>query len=122
VRRLEREEANLGGALRMAKGSAVASIIAELEVAGGQLSAARDRLAAVSERKKPVRLTDKMVREAIADLTTMFDGAVFAERVSWVGSMFGSLVAFSDHVEGVWREGGLGPVSRSDDVSVWLRR
>jgi site-specific DNA recombinase len=124
VRRLEREEANVRDGLRHAKGSTMAAVMAELELAGNQLVAARTRMAESSELERPVILSDKMVQETLAQFTTILGGANFTERVAWVRSKFDYIEVFADHAEAHWRqeEESASGVIRSRDVTEWLRR
>jgi site-specific DNA recombinase len=129
VRRLEREEANLRDALRLARGSAMTALVAELEVVGDQLAAARSRLEAVSELVPYAPMTDAIVNETAATLKDLFESATFAEKVGWLRSAIERIdvdppTAGKPDTTGniVWRSGDLEAVSRSNDVYEWLRR
>ena len=96
--------------------------MAELENVATERAAARERLSTVAEREKPLRVTYKMVRDTPADLTSIIDGANFTGRVAWVGSESEYIEIPADHAETHWRSGDAEAVSRSTDVSSWLRR
>jgi len=82
VRRLEREEANLHAALRLATGGTMGSLMGALEAIATELAAARARLAAVNQRERMVKANPPMVAETLAKLQGIFATSNFVERVA----------------------------------------
>jgi len=121
VRRLAGAEANLRQALRQARGSAMVSLVAELDDVAAELRDAQERLVVASQIEKPLVMSDQLVRESLAQLKGILETATFAERVAWIGSEFDYINVLSDHAEAHWRAASE-TVSPSNDVGVWLRR
>lgn len=85
---------------------------------GGDQASIRE----VTER--PLRLTPKVVRQTIDEMTGILENAPLDTRVAWVRDLFERIDVDSreSHAVAVWKAATAEGVNRLDSVSEWLRR
>ena len=84
VRSLERQDANLRRALRTASVAAADRIPVELDAVAVELGEAKRRAEGIERESRPHRITTKLVRELIGQMTALLDHAPLETRVAWV--------------------------------------
>lgn len=124
VRRLEREDANLRRALRTATPRAAERIQLEVDTVADELSQAKARLDRLEEVQQPMRITPKLIRETIDEMSGLIEHAGLDTRVAWVRDLFDRIDVDSraEHAVAVWKATNDEGVNRSDSVTEWLRR
>ncbi len=124
VRRLELEDANLRHALRTATSRAAERIQLEMDTVADELAQAKARLERIEEVQQPVRITPKLVRDTIDEMTGLIEHAGLDTRVAWVRDLFERIDVDSreEQAVAVWKATNDEGVNRSDSVTEWLRR
>jgi hypothetical protein len=88
VRKLEQQDANLRRALRSAGPRAAERITLEIETVSAELAAAAARLNDLQVAERPLRITKKMVDDAIAQFEGILERAPLDTRVATVKGPF----------------------------------
>ncbi len=124
VRQLEREDANLRRALRTATPRAAERIQLEIDAVADELSQAKARLNRLDEVQQPMRITPKLIRDTIEEMSGLVEHAGLDTRVAWVRDLFERIDVDSreEHAVAVWKATNDEGVNRSDSVTEWLRR
>ncbi len=124
VRELERQDTNLRRALRTAGPNAAERISLEIETVAAELRQARLRLDQVDKVLQPMRITPKLVRDTIDDMTGLLEHAALDTRVAWVRDLFERIDVDGSEEKAVaaWKAPTGEDVTRLDSVSGWLRR
>lgn len=124
MRRLEHEDANLRRALRSATPRAAERIQLEIETVADELSQAQARLERIEEIQQPMRITPKLIRDTIDEMSGLIEHAGLDTRVAWVRELFERIDVDSreEHAVAVGKATNNEGVYRSDSVTEWLRR
>jgi len=124
VRRLEQQDSNLRRALRSPGPNAAERITLEIEAVAVELREATTSLSITEVTERPLRVTPKVVRQTIDEMTGILEHAPLDTRVAWVRDLFERIDADSreSHAVAVWKAVTHEGVNRLDSVSVWLRR
>ena len=124
VRRLEQQDANLRRALRSAGPNAAERITLEIETVAVELREATASFGATEVTERPLRITPKLVRQTIDEMTGILEHAPLDTRVAWVRDLFERIDVDSreSRAVAVWKAATDEGVNRSDSVSEWLRR
>jgi hypothetical protein len=95
-----------------------------MEAVSAELAEARARLQDVKRDERPVRITSKLVRETIDEMSGLIEHAGLDTRVAWVRDLFERIDVDSreEHAVAVWKATNDEGVNRSDSVTEWLRR
>ena len=124
MRRLEHEDANLRRALRSATPRAAERIQLEIETVADELSQGQARLERIEEIQQPMRITPKLIRDTIDEMSGLIEHAGLDTRVAWVRELFERIDVDSreEHAVAVGKATNNEGVYRSDSVTEWLRR
>jgi hypothetical protein len=124
VRRLEQQDANLRRALRSAGPNAAERITLEIEAVAVELREATTSLSITEVTERPLRVTPKVVRQTIDEMTGILEHAPLDTRVAWVRDLFERIDVDSreSRAVAVWKAATDEGVNRLDSVSEWLRR
>jgi site-specific DNA recombinase len=124
VRQLEREDANLRRALRTATPRAADRIQLEIDAVADEIAEAKARLDRLGEVQQPLRITPKLVRDTIDEMSGLLEHAGIDTRVAWVRDLFERVDVDSreERAVAVWKATNDEGVNRSDSVTEWLRR
>jgi hypothetical protein len=88
VRRHEREDANLRRALRTAGPTAAERIALEIDSVAAEIAQAESRLDQLEEIQQPLRITPKLIRDTIDEMSGLIEHAALDSRVAWVHDLF----------------------------------
>jgi hypothetical protein len=104
--------------------NAAERITLEIEAVAVELRGATTSLGATEVTERPLRVTPKLVRQTIDEMTGILEHAPLDTRVAWVRDLFERIGIDSreSRAVAVWEAATDEGVKRSDSVSEWLRR
>ena len=110
--------------LRSTGPNAAERITLEIEAVAVELRQATTSLGVTEVTERPLRVTPKLVRQTIDEMTGILEHAPLDTRVAWVRDPFVRIDVDSreSHAVAVWKAATDVGVNRSDSVSEWLRR
>jgi hypothetical protein len=86
MRRLEREDGNLRRALRTPSPRAAQRIQLEIDVVANELAEGQARLGRLEEIQQPMRITPKLIRDTIEEMSGLLEHAALDTRVAWTAA------------------------------------
>lgn len=124
VHSLERQDANLRGAIRTASPLAAGRISVELDAVAVELREATRRVEAMQVEVRPYRITRKLVQELIDQMTGLVEHAPLETRVARVRDLFERIDVDGAEQRAVacWKAPTDQGVDRLESVTEWLRR
>jgi site-specific DNA recombinase len=121
---LEKQDANLRHALRIAKPNAAERIALEIDKVAAEMRQAVLKRDELEQVRKPLSTSQKFVQQTMDEMTGLIENSALDTRVAWVRDLLDRVTVDGreEHAVAIWRTASDDGVNRSDSVSSWLRR